>query len=66
MVPVAAPRVEGDDQGQLAQPVAQRAEVGRQVGAARLLAGLDQHHAAGVRLAGGCTASRAVIAENVE
>ena len=52
-VPVAAPRVERDDERRFAEPVAEQVEVGRQVGAARFLAGLDQDDAAGVRAAAG-------------
>ena len=52
-VPVAAPRVERDDERRFAEPVAEQVEMGRQVGAARFLAGLDQDDAAGVRPAPG-------------
>ena len=50
---VAGARVEPDDEIDAAQPRLQRVDVRRQVVAAALLAGLDQAHAARVRLAGG-------------
>ena len=52
-VVVAAPRVQRDHERWLAQLVAQRLEMCRQVGAARFLAGLDEHHAAAVGATGG-------------
>jgi hypothetical protein len=50
---VAAPRVQGDHERRLAELVAQRLEVRRQVRAARLLACLDEHHATAVAATGG-------------
>ena len=48
-----APRVEGDDQVGAGETVAEKLEVGGQVGAARLLRRLDQDQAAAVGAAGG-------------
>ncbi len=50
---VGRPRVEAHDQRRRADALGQVVDVGREVGAARLLAGLDQQHAAGVAAARG-------------
>ena len=52
-VVVEAARVEADHEARRADAVGQRLDVGGQVGAAALLAGLDEHDAAGVGAAGG-------------